>query len=81
MDRGSRRAVDGRQSAGLLSYNRSRLSAYMLLDSRNDADRLIAAVPRHVETERVAQRMAKRCHAAGIEITLVSGDGSVWIVE
>jgi hypothetical protein len=53
----------------------------MLLDSRNDADRLIAAVPHHSETERVAKRMAKRCHAAGIEIALVSGDGSVWMVE
>ena len=53
----------------------------MLLDSRNDADRLIAAVPHHSETERVAQRMAKTCHAAGIEIALVSGDGSVRMVE
>lgn len=53
----------------------------MLLDSRNDASRLIAAVPRHSETERVAERMAKQCGAAGIEIALVSGDGSIWIVE
>ena len=68
---------------GLLSKLRKHLyeTVGMLLDSCNDADRLIAAVPRHTETERVAQRMSKRCHAAGIEIALVSGDGSVWIVE
>ena len=53
----------------------------MLLDSGSDTDRLIAAVPRHAETERVALRMAERCKAAGIEIALVSGDGSVWIAE
>ena len=69
--------------AGQLSKLRKHLyeAVGMLLDSRNDACRLIAAVPRHPETERVAERMAKRCHSAGIEIALVSGDGSIWIVE
>ncbi len=69
--------------SGQLSKLRKHLyeAVGMLLDSRNDANRLIAAVPRHPETERVAERMAKRCHANGIEIALVSGDGSIWIVE
>ena len=68
---------------GLLSKLRKHLyeAVGMLLDSQNNADRLIAVVPRHAETERVAQRMANRCRAAGIEIALVSGDGNVWIVE
>jgi len=68
--------------SGQLSKLRKHLyeAVGMLLDSRNDAERLIAAVPRHRETERVAERMAERCRAAGIEIALVAGDGSVSIV-
>ena len=48
-----------------------------LLDTRGDAARLIAAVPRHPVTEAQAARMAPRCRAAGIEIALVDGDGQV----
>ncbi len=49
----------------------------MLLDGPNDADRLIAAVPLHRETQKIARRMAGRCLDAGIEIALVSGKGDV----
>ncbi len=55
----------------------------MLLDRPNDAGRLIAAVPLHPETEKLARRMAVRCRDAGIEIALVSGTGEVrlWAEE
>ncbi|MCY3770197.1 MAG: hypothetical protein OXG56_12660 [Gammaproteobacteria bacterium] len=49
----------------------------MLLDERTDADRLIAAVPFHQETKRIACRMVGRCRDAGIEIALVSGSGEI----
>ena len=49
----------------------------MLLDRPNGVDRLIAAVPLHPETEKLARRMAERCQVAGIEIALVSGTGEV----
>jgi len=49
-----------------------------LLDGR-EADRLIAAVPLHAQTERIAGRMAPRCRAAGIEIALVAADGGVQV--
>lgn len=51
-----------------------------LLDSRSTSRRLIAAVPRHRETEVQAKRMVARCRAAGIELALVSEDGSVELV-
>ena len=40
----------------------------MLLDSPDDADRLIAAVPLHRETLKIARRIAERCREVGIEI-------------
>lgn len=46
-----------------------------------EATRLIAAVPRHSETEKLASRMAVRCHDAGIEIALVSGRGTVLLAD
>ena len=49
----------------------------MLLDDQSGACRLIAAVPRHTETQKIAQRIVNRCHEAGIEIALVSGEGEV----
>ena len=49
----------------------------MLLDGPQNADRLIAAVPQHSETEKIACRMVHRCRDAGIEIALVSGNGVV----
>ena len=52
----------------------------MLLDSPSGADRLIAAVPLHRETEKIARRMAGRCRDVGIEIALVSGRGRICIV-
>jgi len=39
--------------------------------------RLIAAVPRHLETERLAHRLLPRCSRVGIEIALIDGDGKV----
>ena len=42
----------------------------MLLDGPDNADRLIAAVPRHPETEKIANRMAERCRDAGIKLLL-----------
>ena len=49
----------------------------MLLDDQTGADRLVAAVPKHPETERVARRIAGRCRDAGIEIALVSATGQI----
>ena len=49
----------------------------MLLDRPVSGDRLIAAVPLHRDTEKIACRMAQRCRDAGIEIALVSGTGEV----
>ena len=49
-----------------------------LLDGR-EADRLIAAVPLHAQTERLAGRMAPRCRRVGIEIALVAPDGEVHV--
>ncbi len=51
-----------------------------LLGSPNSEAQLIAAVPRHVETERVARRLLPRCRDVGIEIALVEGDGSVLLL-
>ena len=47
-----------------------------LLGSPENA-RLIAAVPEHRETRRLAERMAARCHDTGIQVALVSADGAV----
>ncbi len=49
----------------------------MLLDGPDNADRLIAAVPRHPETKKIANRMAGRCLDVGIQISLVSEEGDV----
>ena len=43
-------------------------------------DRLMAAVPRHRVTEKLARSMAGRCQAAGIGIALVSGTGSLQMI-
>ena len=69
--------------SGQLSKLRKHLyeAVGMLLDNRNDADRLIAAVPRHTETEKIAGRMGPRCTSAGIEIALVAGDGTIQIAN
>ena len=49
----------------------------MLLDRPDNANRLIAAVPRHPETE----KMAGRCLDVGIQIALVSEEGDVQVCE
>ena len=51
----------------------------MLLGNSYGADRLIAAVPRHTETEKIACKIAERCRVVGIEIALVSENGDVQI--
>jgi hypothetical protein len=43
--------------------------------------RLIAAVPRHPETERLSQRLLPRCTRAGIEIALVNEHGEVGLTR
>lgn len=53
----------------------------MLLDGPKNADRLIVAVPQHSETEKIARRMAKRCRDVGIELALISGDGTVQLCD
>ncbi|MCY4488800.1 MAG: hypothetical protein OXF11_17025 [Deltaproteobacteria bacterium] len=52
----------------------------MLLDGPDPADRLIAAVPLHPDTIKVANKMSGRCRDVGIEIVLVSGAGEVQTV-
>jgi hypothetical protein len=42
--------------------------------------RLIAAVPRHPETERTARRLLPRCARVGVEIALVGGDGTIGLL-
>ncbi len=68
---------------GQLSILRKRLyeAVGMLLDDRIRANRLIAAVPHHFETERIARRIAKRCRGSGIEVALVYGDGNIQFAE
>jgi len=53
----------------------------MLLRRSNNGDRLIAAVPLHPETEKIAHRMAERCREIGIEIALVSGEGTIQLCD
>jgi hypothetical protein len=48
-----------------------------LMSSPREGTRLIAAVPNHAETQKVAHRMAARCAAVGIEIALVDCEGNV----
>lgn len=66
--------------AGQLSRLRKGLheAVGQLLGSPYAEARLIAAVPRHVETARVAERLLPRCRHIGIEIALVDADGSVF---
>ena len=52
----------------------------MLLDGPDRSDRLIAAVPLHPETKKIARRMASRCRDIGVEIALVSGAGEIQMV-
>lgn len=52
----------------------------LMASPRSDV-RLIAAVPRHPETERLAQRLVSRCALVGIEVALVNDDGSVGLLS
>ena len=69
--------------AGEVSRLRSRMHEAVgsLFDAPETASRLIAAVPSHPATERLAARMATRCLEAGIEIALVAADGAVSVVQ
>jgi len=51
-----------------------------LMSSPRKDCRLIAAVPRHSETERLAERLNARCALASIEIVLVDRDGNVGLI-
>ena len=68
--------------SGLLSQLRTR--SYEAVGSRFDpleiTARLVAAVPRHSETEKLAYRIVARCRKAAIEIALVSPNGEVWFL-
>lgn len=50
-----------------------------LMSSPRTDCRLIAAVPKHPETERLVGRLSARCARASIEIVLVDSDGSVFL--
>ena len=65
--------------SGQLSQLRSRMyeAVGSLFNPPEGATRLIAAVPAHRETRKLAKRMATRCHKAGIEIALVEQTGKV----
>ena len=63
--------------SGQKSILRTRLYEAVGMLMGHEADRLIAAVPRHSETEKVASKIAKRCRDVGIEIALVDGNGKV----
>lgn len=67
--------------SGQLSRLRKHLheAVGQLMASDAQHDRLIAAVPDHVETRQIADRLIRRCQKVGIEIALVSGDGTVHI--
>lgn len=51
-----------------------------LMGSPRSNTRLIAAVPYHSETEKLANRLSTRCKLAQIEIALVREDGTVVFV-
>ncbi|MFQ8433990.1 hypothetical protein [Amaricoccus sp. W119] len=65
--------------AGQLSRLRKGLheAVGQLLGCPRTVDRLIAAVPLHPETEKLATRLLPRCRHIGIEIALVDGSGAV----
>jgi len=67
---------------GILSGLRTSLyeAVGSLFDAPTDVTRLIAAVPRHRETDKLALKMTERCRAARIEIALVSPDGHVRVI-
>ncbi len=70
--------------AGQLSKLRKGLTEAVgqLMSPHPKSTRLIAAVPYHEETKRLAHRMAYRCKLAGIEIALTKEDGTIhWIEE
>ena len=53
----------------------------LMSSPRDEGARLIAAVPSHPETEKVAQRLLERCNIVGIDIALLSADGTVDFVK
>ena len=67
---------------GLLSQLRTHLyeAVGSLFDAPPEATHLIAAVPDHFETEKLAHRMADRCRNASLRIALVSGDGALRVL-
>ncbi len=53
----------------------------LMSSPRDEGARLIAAVPSHPETEKVSQRLLERCNIVGIDIALLSADGTVNFVN
>ena len=67
---------------GLLSQLRTHLyeAVGSLFDAPGEATRLVAAVPRHAETEKLTHRMAGRCRKADVQIALVSPNGHIRVL-
>ena len=67
---------------GLLSQLRTHLyeAVGSLFDAPGEATRLVAAVPCHSETEKLAHRMADRCRKAEVRIALVSPNGDIRVL-
>ena len=69
--------------AGQLSKLRKGLHeavGQLMATPRNDAE-LIAVVPSHKQTRRLAEKLARRCRLVGIEIALVEEDGELVFVQ
>ena len=67
---------------GLLSALRSRMHEALgsLFAAPAEVSRLIAAVPCHPETEKLARKMTDRCRSAGFQIALVSPNGDICVL-
>ena len=67
---------------GALSKLRTRMHEAVgsLFAAPAEVTRLIAAVPCHSETEKLANRMTERCRKAGVQIALVSPNGHIRVL-
>ena len=67
---------------GILSQLRTHLyeAVGSLFDAPAEVTRLIAAVPCHSETEKLAIKMTERCRKAGVQIALVSPNGHIRVL-
>jgi hypothetical protein len=77
-------AIINSTHSGARSRNRKGICEVvgMLLAKSDDGIRQIAAVPSTVDARTMAERMAHRCNAAGIELVLLERDGGLtWVGE